>query len=168
MPAHRSKKKKATKKKVVRKKATKRKVKPKAKPRKPKRPALSPKMLAFIREYLVDYNGKRAAERAGYSPASARQTASELLGKPAVKKAIEQGELRKQARADLTIDAVLEQLADNYQMAKSLGQVAAANRTTELQGRHLGMFTEKHEHEVKLSLSDLLARARARREARDE
>jgi phage terminase small subunit len=33
----------------------------------------------FVREYLIDMNGRQAAIRAGYSPDSARQTASELL-----------------------------------------------------------------------------------------
>lgn len=43
----------------------------------------------FIAEYLVDLNGRQAAIRAGYSPDTARQIASELLAKPEVQAAVE-------------------------------------------------------------------------------
>jgi len=40
---------------------------------------LTPKQMAFCEEYIKDYNGTRAAQRAGYSKATARTTASKLL-----------------------------------------------------------------------------------------
>lgn len=43
----------------------------------------------FVSEYLIDFNGRRAAEAAGYSPDTARQAASELLAKPEVQAAVE-------------------------------------------------------------------------------
>ena len=42
----------------------------------------------FVREYMVDWNGTRAAIRAGYSPKSASQAAWSLLRKPRVMDAI--------------------------------------------------------------------------------
>lgn len=46
------------------------------------------KQEAFVREYLIDFNGSAAAIRAGYSPRSSRSTASELLTNPNVLEAI--------------------------------------------------------------------------------
>jgi phage terminase small subunit len=43
----------------------------------------------FVREYLVDLNGTRAAIRAGYSEASAHVTAHELLKNPKIANAID-------------------------------------------------------------------------------
>lgn len=44
-----------------------------------KEKALTEKQERFCREYLVDFNGSRAAEAAGYSKKTARQQASRLL-----------------------------------------------------------------------------------------
>jgi terminase small subunit-like protein len=46
---------------------------------------LNPRMERFVAEFLVDLCGKKAAERAGYSPATAKSQASRLLGKPAIR-----------------------------------------------------------------------------------
>lgn len=64
---------------------------------------LTPKVLRFIEEYLVDLNGAHAAKRAGYSAKSAKEIAYELLGKPAVAEAIAAASRRRQrhARKDL-------------------------------------------------------------------
>ena len=45
---------------------------------------LSEKQRRFVREWLVDMNGTRAAVRAGYSEKSAANTASRLMKDPAV------------------------------------------------------------------------------------
>jgi phage terminase small subunit len=75
---------------------------------------LTPRERCFVDEYLVDLNGTRAAVRAGYTEASARTTASELLTKPdisaAVSKALEQRSRRTKLRADKVIRE-LERLA---------------------------------------------------------
>jgi len=44
---------------------------------------------AFVREYMVDWNGSKAAIRAGYSAKSADTLAYQLLQKPAVREAVE-------------------------------------------------------------------------------
>lgn len=56
----------------------------------------------FVTEYMVDFNGKRAAIAAGYSPDGARQTASELLALPEVQERIqiEQAALLTRRRLD--------------------------------------------------------------------
>ncbi|WAM23837.1 terminase small subunit [Myxococcus sp. NMCA1] len=53
---------------------------------------LTAKQRAFVREYLVDHNGKQAAIRAGYSEHSAEVTASKLLRIPKVSAAIEESD----------------------------------------------------------------------------
>lgn len=47
--------------------------------------ALSPKMLTFCAEYLIDLNGTQAAIRAGYSAKTARRQAADLLAKQDIK-----------------------------------------------------------------------------------
>lgn len=49
---------------------------------------LSPKRLAFVEEFCKDYNGTRAAMRAGYSEKTAPEQASRLLKNVKVKNAI--------------------------------------------------------------------------------
>lgn len=47
------------------------------------------KMILFVSEYLIDFNGTQAAIRAGYSPDTAQQIASENLSKPVIREAID-------------------------------------------------------------------------------
>lgn len=44
----------------------------------------------FCEEYVIDYNGTRAAIAAGYSPKSARQTACDILTKPYIQNYIDE------------------------------------------------------------------------------
>lgn len=46
---------------------------------------LTPKQRVFCEEYVIDYNGTRAAIKAGYSENAARSIASENLTKPNIK-----------------------------------------------------------------------------------
>ena len=45
---------------------------------------MTPRMLAFCEEYLVDNNGEQACIRAGYTPKTARKRATTLLAHPEV------------------------------------------------------------------------------------
>ncbi len=56
---------------------------------------LPPRRSKFAREYCVDYNGTRAAIRAGYAPNSAHVEASRLLRIAEVREAIEAEEERR-------------------------------------------------------------------------
>jgi hypothetical protein len=58
---------------------------------------LTPKIQRFIDEYLVDFNGARAAKAAGYSKRRAKQAASELVTNRDVREIIEK---RKKELAD--------------------------------------------------------------------
>lgn len=66
----------------------------------------------FVQEYLVDLNGAKAAIRAGFSPRSARQTASELLAKLEVQEKLRLAMDARAERTGITADRVLKQLWD--------------------------------------------------------
>lgn len=66
----------------------------------------------FVQEYLVDLNGAKAAIRAGFSPRSARQTASELLAKPEVQAKLQAAMDARAERTGITADQVLKKLWD--------------------------------------------------------
>ena len=53
--------------------------KKKATPKVPRKSAKELRLERFVAEYLVDYNGRRAAVAAGFSPENARSIASQLL-----------------------------------------------------------------------------------------
>jgi phage terminase small subunit len=55
---------------------------------------LSPKMRRFVLEYLKDFNGNQAAIRSGYSPRSARITASKMLADVRVQQVLAAAEER--------------------------------------------------------------------------
>lgn len=50
---------------------------------------LNDRQIKFCEEYVIDWNGSRAAREAGYSEDSVKQIASENLTKPNIKKYIE-------------------------------------------------------------------------------
>lgn len=72
---------------------------------------LNPKQEAFVREYLVDLNGKQAAIRAGYSPKTAEVQASRLLSHVKVQEAIAAGKQAIAERTGITLERVLEEYA---------------------------------------------------------
>jgi len=64
----------------------------------------------FVEEYLVDLNGKQAAIRAGYSPKSAKVTASRLLTNANVIEAIQKERDRDSRKTGITRQKVLKEL----------------------------------------------------------
>ena len=123
---------------------------------------LTPKQEAFVREYLIDLNATQAAMRAGYSPKTAQEQSSRLLSKAMVVKAVQTGMDKRADKLSLTAEDVLRdinlvkedamsRIADregNMNMANH----AAALKALELQGRHLKLFTDRVETNVKGTL----------------
>lgn len=72
---------------------------------------LTAKESRFVDEYMVDLNGTQAAIRAGYSPDSARQIASENLSKPYIQAAISEARRAQQERTHITADRWLLEVA---------------------------------------------------------
>ena len=80
---------------------------------------LTAKQARFIQEYLVDGNGTAAAVRAGYSPHSAREIASETLAKPAVAAALREKQAEVSVSLEITRDGVIRGFLDAFEMAKT-------------------------------------------------
>lgn len=78
----------------------------------PKTPEeLNERQKAFCRFYLYDWNGKRAAIKAGYAPASAHVYASQLLVNPNIKSYIDSIKNNLEERAGISRDRVLAEYA---------------------------------------------------------
>lgn len=72
---------------------------------------VSPQMRLFALEYMTDLNGKAAAIRAGYSPASAAQQAHRLMSHPWVMDEIGRAMDARAKRVEITADDVLREIA---------------------------------------------------------
>ena len=131
---------------------------------------LTPKQQRFVEEYLVDLNATQAAIRAGYSARTANEQAARLLAKASVSQAIASAKAERSARVAVSADYVLNNLVEIVERSMQRAPVVdmkgnhvtdedgrfvwrfdakAANRALELLGKHLGMFTDKLEADVK-------------------
>jgi phage terminase small subunit len=71
---------------------------------------LNTKQSAFCDEYIVDFNGAAAAERAGYKKNRARITASELLVNPKIAARIKELIDVRKEKMDVSADQVINEL----------------------------------------------------------
>ncbi len=125
--------------------------------------ALTDKQKAFVAEYLIDMNATQAAIRAGYRAKTAYSTGQENLKKPEIQKALAQAQAERSERTEISQDYVLNSLkavADRCMEAvpvldsegNETGQwrfnPSGANKSLELLGKHLGMFTDKVETNI--------------------
>lgn len=74
--------------------------------------ALTAKQERFVEEYLVDLNATQAAIRAGYSPKTAEQQGSRLLGYAKVGDAIASAKARRSEQTGIDANWVLTRLAE--------------------------------------------------------
>ena len=72
---------------------------------------LTPKQIRFVDEWLIDFNGKQAAIRAGYSAKTAEATASRLLRNVKVQAEISRRQKDLQRRTEVTQERVVVELA---------------------------------------------------------
>jgi phage terminase small subunit len=139
-------------------------------------PSLTSKQLRWIDEYLIDFNGAAAAVRAGYSEKSARSIAHENTTKPDIQAAIRSRSLELAARCELSQDEVIRGIRATIDRCNQSEAVCDASgkpvmvttpagdlvpayrfepmavlRGWELLGKHLGMFTNRHEVTGKLT-----------------
>jgi len=80
---------------------------------------LTDRQLVFVAEYLVDYNGARAAKAAGYKRPS--HAAARLLKTPHVKAAIQEQVRRDNRQRELTHEEILTQLY--YLVTRDVGEM---------------------------------------------
>ena len=108
---------------------------------------LTPKQRLFVAEYLVDLNTTQAAIRAGYAPKAAGATGHNLLKKTEIQVAISEAVAEREKRTGITADWVLNSLRKVAErcMDDEHFDSSGANRSLELLGRHLKLFTDKVE-----------------------
>lgn len=114
---------------------------------------LTHKQERFVQEYLVDLNATQAAIRAGYSARTAEWIGPQLLGKSHVSNAIAMKMADRSKRTEITADLVMRDVEAIKRDAMresadkdgnpAMVNHAAALKACELQGKHLGMFTDK-------------------------
>ena len=109
---------------------------------------LTDKQTAFVREYLVDLNATQAAIRAGYSERTASRIGPQLLGKTCVREAIEKAQAKRARRVEVKAEDVLRGVIEVTTQARDSGDLKTALKGYELQGKHLGMWTERVKQEV--------------------
>lgn len=111
-------------------------------------PKLTDKQSAFVREYLVDLNATQAAIRAGYSERTANAQAGRLLANVGIREAIETAQAKRARRVEIKAEDVLRGVIEVTTQARESGDLKTALKGYELQGKHLGMWTEKVKQEV--------------------
>ena len=71
---------------------------------------LTPKQQRFALEYIVDFNGKQAAIRAGYSPKTAEVQASRLLRNVKVSECVRENIEQRTEQIEVNVDRILREL----------------------------------------------------------
>ena len=104
---------------------------------------LSPKQERFAREYLLDLNATQAAIRAGYSPKTAYSMGQRLLKNVEVQAFIQSAKQERAEKLARTAQDVLNDIIAVTAQARDEGDLKTALKGLELQGKHLGMFTDK-------------------------
>ena len=102
------------------------------------------KQAAFAIQYVkLLGNGKRAAIAAGYSERSAAEIACENLIQPHVREEVARQRLRVVARLELSLERVLQEIAEVAALAQDAGDYMAALRGQELLGKAIGMWPDR-------------------------
>ena len=109
---------------------------------------LTDKQAAFVREYLIDLNATQAAIRAGYSARTADKIGPELMGKTRVRDAIDKALSKRAHRVDIRAEDVLRGVVEVTIQARESGDLKTALKGYELQGKHLGLFSDRVKAEI--------------------
>lgn len=106
--------------------------------------ALTPRQLAFCREYVVDFNGSAAAIRAGYAPAHSDKQAYLLLKNRGIRKYIEFLSTSKAAAiVSVNPDYIIQQITGVIH--KPGAKDTDVLRALDMLARHLGMYVDRTE-----------------------
>lgn len=111
---------------------------------------LTAKQSLFVKEYLVDLNATQAAIRTGYSEKTANEQGARLLANVSIKEAIQAGMDKRAKKAEITADFVLNTIVETINRAKEMDANGKSDNSSvlkgcELLGKHLKLFTDKHE-----------------------
>jgi phage terminase small subunit len=126
---------------------------------------LTPKQIRFCEEYLIDLNATQASIRAGYSEKTAYSIGFENLRKPEIQKVLQEMANKVSQNAGVSAEYVLNGLKEVYERCMTKEPVrdsrgdptgewkfehSGANRSLELLGKHLALFTDKTETTIKM------------------
>lgn len=124
---------------------------------------LTMKQKIFVQEYIVDFNAAAAARRAGYAVKNADKIGAQLLDKNWVSAAIEKELKKRKWRTEIKAEEVIRdlieikerclqrvpvtdrkgnQICDEEGNAIWAFDAKEANKSLELLGKHLGLFTD--------------------------
>lgn len=99
----------------------------------------------FVEEYLVDFNGAAAVDRAGYNTKYPSRLACEMLAHPGIKAAIDQLTLERAKDVTIKPEYVMKKIQRTLERAEADGNHTAVLRACELMARAMGMFIERQE-----------------------
>ena len=121
-------------------------------------PALRGKEERFCQEYVIDYNGTKAAIRAGYNPGDAANRAYRLMKKAEIAARVRELEKELADRLALSQEQVVLQLKKQYDECQAEKDHKNALKALELMGKHLGMFEKTNPGEAQAGekLEDVL------------
>jgi phage terminase small subunit len=130
---------------------------------KPKQKKMTLKQRKFTKEYLKSGNGTQAAIKAGYSKKSAHDIASENLRKPEIKAAVASAAEKLGINPEYVLagikkikefNEVPEEFTvgqgENVRLKTAMRDANAALKANELLAKHLNLFTEKAEIDLKI------------------
>jgi phage terminase small subunit len=147
-------------------------------------PGLTRKRQAFINALVADptISGAEAARRAGYAPESADVTASQLLGNPSIRAAVDESRAEAAQQALVSTEAIVKELASiglrdveeepppeeemepgpmggqlKRTRAKSSLRYEHKLKALELLGRYKGIWKDKVEVTGRVGLEQLVA-----------
>ncbi len=138
---------------------------------------LTPKQAKFVNEYLIDLNATQAAIRSGYSKKTAKEIGQENLTKPLIKEAVQKRQNKIKEKTEVSQEWVVKSLKSVAERCMVVEPVfdkegeatgeytfnaSGANRSLELLGKHLGIFTEKVELSGNISLGEQILKAQNR------
>lgn len=124
---------------------------------------MTPKQERFCREYIIDYNGKQAAIRAGFSEKTAKSQATHMLRKAEILACVRAMQHEQAERLAVSADFVILRLVETLERCMTAQPVMVwdpstrqkvesgaytfdskgALRALELIGKHLGMFEDR-------------------------
>ena len=131
---------------------------------------LTAKQEMFCREYIIDLNATQAAIRAGYSKKTAKDIGCENLAKPNISERIQTLFNERAEKAEISAEWVLNNLKNVALRCMQEEPVmikgddgmepsgeykfdsSGANKSLELIGKHLKLFTDKVEQETTLKV----------------
>lgn len=131
----------------------------------PEKQKLSDQHERFCQEYMIDLNQTQAAVRAGYSEDSARNQGYRLMNEPGVIARINELKRERAERTLIDADYVLHTIRDTIERCRQAEQVMEWDpiakemvptgewkfehmgvlKGCELLGKHLKLFTDRHE-----------------------